>query len=157
MNMKKIVSLIALCTILLNINAQSIPSGYIDLGLPSGTIWKKANETGFYTFDQAFGRFYNNLPSEEQWEELKNNCEWTWTGNGYRVIGPNNSVLFLPASGYQKCNGNEKGAGYCAYYQSVTNIDEYQVWGLGFDSDKIIIDVLRRCEGLCVRLVYNGY
>ena len=155
--MKKLIPFIVLFAISLNTSAQSVPSGYIDLGLPSGTIWKKVNESGFFTCDQALGRFYNSLPTEEQWEELKNNCNWIWTGNGYRVIGPNHNVIFLPASGYQKCSGNEKGVGSIAYYQSKTIVDEYQVWALGFGENEIVIDVLRRCEGLCVHLIYNGH
>lgn len=50
---------------------KSVAQGYTDLGLPSGTIWKNFNATGFYTYDEAVSQFGNRLPTKEQWEELK--------------------------------------------------------------------------------------
>lgn len=32
-------------------------AGYVDLGLPSGTLWKNKNEEGFYTYDDAVSKF----------------------------------------------------------------------------------------------------
>ena len=49
---------------------------YVDLGLPSGTLWKKTNEGGTYsrfTYGEAYGRFRSKLPTYEQYIELKNN------------------------------------------------------------------------------------
>ena len=34
------------------------PTGYVDLGLPSGTLWKDKNENGFFTYDEAVSRFW---------------------------------------------------------------------------------------------------
>lgn len=43
------------------------------------------------------------IPSEQQFKEIMDSCTWIWTENdtmnGYRVIGPNNNELFLPANG----------------------------------------------------------
>ena len=43
------------------------------------------------------------MPSEEQTQELKDKCTWTWTTqngvNGYLVAGPNGATIFLPAAG----------------------------------------------------------
>lgn len=85
--------------------------GYVDLGLPSGTLWKASNENGFYSSADAVDRFGTNLPSEFQWKELKNNCKWTWTGNGYRVTGPNGNYIHLPLSGYRTPNGQVHDVG----------------------------------------------
>ena len=42
------------------------PAGYVDLGLPSGTLWKDKNEEGgFYTYDQAVSKFGNKLPTKD--------------------------------------------------------------------------------------------
>ena len=82
----------------------SIPDGYVDLGLPSGTLWKDKNESGFYSYDQAVSQFGSSLPSQGQWEELRSLCGWTWTGNGYKVIGPSGASIVLPAAGFRYCN-----------------------------------------------------
>ena len=71
-------------------------TGYTDLGLPSGTIWKNFNATGFYTSDEAVSQFGNRLPTKKQWEELKAECQWSWNGSGYKVTGPNGNSIVLP-------------------------------------------------------------
>jgi len=76
-------------------------SEYVDLGLPSGTIWKTSNEEGYYTYDEAVEKFSNQLPTKEQWEELKDKCKWEWKDNEYKVIGPNGNNIFLPAVGFR--------------------------------------------------------
>lgn len=76
---------------------------YVDLGLPSGTLWKKSNEGGdyaLYTYNEA-RQFGNNLPTTQQLKELKSICTWSWTGNGYKVIGPNGNSIYLPAAGFR--------------------------------------------------------
>ena len=55
-------------------NSRYIPTGYVDLGLPSGTLWKGKNEGGWYTYEEAISMFGNLLPTKEQFEELIN----TW-------------------------------------------------------------------------------
>lgn len=83
---------------------KAIPSGYVDLGLPSGTLWKERNE-GFYTYDQAIATFGSQLPTFVQLWELKTCCQWKRTLLGYKVIGPSGESIFLPALGY--CHGND--------------------------------------------------
>lgn len=83
--------------------------GYIDLGLPSGTVWKNANEGDdnvLYTHDEAVSRFGNQLPTKQELEELKNKCTWTWTGNGYKVTGPSGNSIVLPAAGLRDGYGD---------------------------------------------------
>ena len=36
---------------------------YIDLGLPSGTLWADCNEEGFYYFDEAVEKYGYRLPT----------------------------------------------------------------------------------------------
>lgn len=76
---------------------KSIPDGYVDLGLPSGTLWKDKNEEGFFSYEQALGKFGSRLPTLEQFEELRSECRWKWTGRGYKVTGPNGNSIFLLA------------------------------------------------------------
>lgn len=91
---------------------------YVDLGLPSGTKWRTANEEGRYTFYQAQNFFGNNMPTREQWRELMKYCSWNKIDVGYKVTGPNKQYITLPASnnrgcGYYWCSGlNNYGHAY---------------------------------------------
>ena len=129
----------------------TVPTGYVDLGLSSGTYWKETNESGFYNYDNAVSKFGNKLPTKEQLEELKNECEWTWTGNGYKVTGPNGESITLPVAGYCGCYGDVYGAG--GSYWSSTPYDSDDAWYLDFDSSGVNMYDIDRCFGLSVRLV----
>lgn len=51
--------------------AISKADGYVDLGLPSGTLWKTENEDcGLVTYDKAYELYGNSLPTYEQLKEL---------------------------------------------------------------------------------------
>lgn len=45
------------------------------------------------------------MPTQQQFQELNDNCTWTWTTrngkNGYEVKGKNGNSLFLPAAGFR--------------------------------------------------------
>lgn len=45
------------------------------------------------------------LPTKAEFQELINNCTWTWTSqgghNGYKVTGKNGNSIFLPAAGWR--------------------------------------------------------
>lgn len=75
---------------------------YIDLGLPSGTLWCDRGEPGYYSYDEAVSTFGNRLPSREQFEELRDYCTWKWVPqiNGYGVTGPNGQSIFFMAYGF---------------------------------------------------------
>ena len=88
--------------------------GFVDLGLPSGTLWAEENAEGFYTFDDAVAEFGDSLPSARHMIELYECCQWKWDSErkGYEVIGLNGSSIFLPAAGYRYQNSGEvRGAG----------------------------------------------
>mgnify|MGYP007111695800 CR=1 FL=1 len=34
---------------------------YVDLGLPSGTLWKRQNESGFYTYEEALNAMESEI------------------------------------------------------------------------------------------------
>ena len=131
----------------------TVPTGYVDLGLSSGTYWKETNESGFYNYDNAVSKFGNKLPTKEQLEELKNECEWTWLGNGYKVTGPNGESITLPAAGFRGCSGGVYYVGTYGYYWSSTPGGSDYAWYLDFDSSEVNMDNYRRCNGLSVRLV----
>ena len=82
------------------------PNEYVDLGLPSGTLWKAGNEDcGLIKYEDAMARYGSNMPTLEQLYELATNCIWTWTGNGYNATGPNNQTIYFPAEGYSDALG----------------------------------------------------
>ena len=135
---------------------ELLSQGYVDLGLPSGTLWKNANEGGDnarYTYDEAVSRFGNKLPTEEQLVELKDKCTWTWTGRGYKVTGPSGESITLPAAGYRSCNGGGGDVGAHGYYWSSTPYGSGSVWILFFHSSKVYMSSHSRCYGQSVRLV----
>lgn len=116
----------------------SVPAGYVDLGLPSGTLWKDNNEVGgIYTYDQALAKFGNNLPTKEQLVELKNSCQWTWKGIGYQVTGPSGESITLPAEGYGDCNGRMFFVGSGGGYWSSTPSGSGDAWYLYFGSSSV--------------------
>lgn len=130
--------------------------GFVDLGLSSGTLWKDKNEEGgFYTYDQAISKFGDKLPTKEQLEELKNSCQWTWTGNGYKVVGPNGQSIVLPAAGCRNCSGAVNVVGSIGNYWSSTPIGSDYAWYLRFYSGKVNMYDYYRCYGLSVRLVQD--
>ena len=131
---------------------------YVDLGLPSGTIWKKANEGGNYaryTYNEAVSRFGNKLPTKQQLEELKSKCTWTWTGSGYKVIGPNGNSIYLPAAGSRYPDGDVDWVGEKGHYWSSTpdDSDSTSTWDLFLSSSKVKMYNDEHCWGFSVRLV----
>lgn len=142
-------------------SSQSPSQDYVDLGLPSGTKWKKQNEKGgFFSFKQATSRFGSKIPEAWQWQELVSSCEWVWTSGGYKVIGPNGKSIFLPATGELWEKGGLNGVGEIGVYWSST-IDETGttcVTVIGFAWNEI--DIGEYCEyeycKLSVRLVRDN-
>ncbi len=136
----------------------SIPSNetavYIDLGLPSGTLWKSKNEDdGLLNYEQATLFYGRNLPTKNQWEELLNLCIWTWKDNGYLVVGPSRESLFLPAEGYSLCSGSEYYKGTYGYYWASSLFGSDAAWRLYFNTGGKDLGHNIRCFGYSIRLV----
>ena len=133
----------------------AIEQGYVDLGLPSGTLWKEENElAGFFTYDEAVAKFGDHLPTKEQWEELRTSCRWTWTGSGYSVEGPNGETITLPAEGRRfGATGSVHFAGSDGGYWSSTPSGSEKACFLFFDSSMVLMSEYSRSSGLSVRLV----
>jgi hypothetical protein len=63
------------------------------------------------------------MPTKEEFDELREKCNWEWTGSGYKVTGPNGNSIYLPAAGfrsYEELYG-EDSFGY--YWSSTTELD----------------------------------
>lgn len=147
--MKKVFSFCLICLFAVSAMAQD----YVDLGLPSGTLWKRQNESGFYTYEEALNRFGNKLPEKHHYDELQNECTWIWIDDyGYKVVGPNGNSITLPAAGYRYCDGDVSGVGSGYYWSSTPGGSDY-AWYFKFDSSGVVMFVYFRCGGLSVRLV----
>ena len=134
------------------VNAQE----YVDLGLPSGTLWKDKNEDGgFYRYDEAISKYGSALPTKEQFEELKYSCQWIWTGNGYKVIGPSGKSIFLPAEGYRKLNGEVIEVGEGGNYWSSTPYGSREALYCYFNSGKERMYIHYLWRGHSIRIVKN--
>ena len=97
------------------------------------------------------------LPTEEEIEELVENCTWNWTTQGgkkgYKVTGPKGNSIFLPAAG---CRYGTKlnYTGENGYYWSSTpyGSDAYGAYSLLFSSSQSV-DWNLRYYGQSVRPV----
>jgi hypothetical protein len=140
-------------------DGEKTSTDYVDLGLPSGTKWKTVNETNpndtnnFYTYDEAMAAFGDKLPTKEQFEELMDSCQWTWTNNGYTIVGSNGKSIFLPAFGARTCDGIAL-TGSSGLYWSSTPGDSKCALYLYFYSGRVLgMYNDYRCWGRSVRLV----
>lgn len=148
--MKKIFLLVNVCLFACVAAAQ-----YIDLGLPSGTLWKSTNERGLYSYDDAVSQFGNKLPTIEQFAELITYCDYYWNGAGYTFVGPNGESITLPAEGLGSSTGEVAWAGERGFYWSSTPNDYHTACGIDFYSQNIDShDVSTRSGYESVRLVY---
>ena len=88
------------------------------------------------------------MPTAEEWDELRNNCTWTWydSGNtefngvaGYKVTsnkdGYTDRSIFLPAVGYRGGTSLHNGGSHGGYWSSsLVTDDPYSACSLFFDS-----------------------
>lgn len=77
---------------------------WVDLGLPSGTIWAKNDVAGLLTFRMANETYGGYVPSEEDAVELRLHCERKWDSKAGSLIliGPNgNFITFTCKEGHK--------------------------------------------------------
>lgn len=121
----------------------SLPNNYVDLGLPSGTLWKNANEHNANAESDlwAYSDLYkSNLPDTTQWRELRKKCAWTYQSSptkGYTVKGPSGNSIFLPLAGCRFGSGGQiyyngtKGN----YWTRTSDYDKNSMWDAEFSKD----------------------
>lgn len=143
---------------------------YVDLGLPSGLKWATCNYGasssseygGYLTYNGAFNAAKQwggtwRLPTKSEFQELINNCTWTWTSqngkNGYKVTGPNGNSIFLPAAGC-RIDGSLNHAGSVGVYWSSTPYEgSNYAYRLSFSSSYLDVNKFNRGRGQSVRPV----
>ena len=96
------------------------------------------------------------MPTNEEIDELVDNCTWTWISqngvNGYKVSSKvNGNSIFLPAAGYKA--GDSVYTTNGLYWSSnITSNPEIANF-MGFDSNSSGSEVLQRYDGLNIRPV----
>lgn len=108
---------------------------------------KEANEGGW------------KVPTKEQWDELTNDCTWSWTNEngtkGYKITSKaNGNSIFLPAAGFFN-KGHFEIRGYFGSYWSSSLSTDYpgSVWSIYFNSSEVGLDDYGPYFGLSVRPV----
>lgn len=100
---------------------------YVDLGLPSGTLWSNDyEEENGETLYLPYGKAAKYaIPTEEQWNELFECCRWMHrSGYGVTCIGSNGNSIYLGTRGYKKDTSNY-GGGRC-YFWILDNEDNIE-------------------------------
>ena len=147
---------------------------YVDLGLPSGTLWatynvgaSKPEDNGdYFAWDECKTAVANwgngwDMPSKEQWEELKENTKSTWTTwygvNGRLFTANNGNSLFLPAAGYRSSSGLYDAGGYGYFWSSSLDTDyPGSAWNFNFGSGSYYMYYYSRSYGFTVRPVCSS-
>ncbi len=99
------------------------------------------------------------MPTEEEYRELVEKCEWKWTSknhrNGCKVTGPNGNSIFLPAAGLLPDSGlDDAGSIGRCWSSTPTERGSESAYNLGFGSGgQIVDDYACRDYGLSVRPV----
>ena len=123
---------------------------YFDTNDVGNTFTKYNNEGGKTVLDPEDDAAHVNwggswrMPTQAEWQELYNNCTWTWTTqngiNGYKFTskkaGYTDKFIFLPAAG--SCRGSDLyNVGSLGFYWSSLLFDygSDAACGLKFDSD----------------------
>lgn len=124
---------------------------FVNLGLKSGTKWATFNmyigrEVGRFAWEnpdkfvrEQWGDRWR-MPTKTDWEELMDNCFWSWDVQGGRqgmlVRGTNGNTIFLPADGYMAQNHLMQENEYGAYWTADT-VDSTPgcSWSLFFGMD----------------------
>ena len=154
-----------------NVGASS-PSDYGSYFAWGETFTKgEYTDSNCRTFDRTFGDINGNveydaaranwggswrLPTKAEYEELLNNCQWTFitmgTHNGYKVIGPNGNYIFLPAAGYRYGASLYDSGSNGRYWSSSPYAAKYS-YELYFSSSSRRVHWSYRRDGQSVRAV----
>lgn len=144
---------------------QSVYNGheYVDLGLPSGTLWATCNvgdgrpeEYGDYF---AWGEGWRT-PTREEWGELFSNTDKEFSMindvEGWLFTAPNGNNLFLPCADW--LSGEVESRTFYGYYWSSSFMDFFTgpdcAWCFYFDWSSCRIQSVGRSLGLSVRPIH---
>lgn len=78
--------------------------------------------------------YYWRTPSDYEWQELIDNCVWTWEGDGYDVTGPNGNSIFIHTGHYWTKNASCQDA--CKY--QITKDFKEKTFSFRYEGNAII-------------------
>lgn len=88
----------------ISVDFQNDKTEYVDLGLPSGTLWaadyeKDGDKRIYLPYDNVSA---SNIPTEEDWNELLKTCRWDYHDReGYfACVGPSGREIPFYCSGH---------------------------------------------------------
>lgn len=95
------------------VDSLSQLTGFIDLGLPSGTLWSAQYEPCKYSFNLAMMLYGDAIPSKKQCKELTDHCTWTAINKegeteGYIVTGKNGNSIYIDRSFWSSTTDERK-------------------------------------------------
>ena len=141
---------------------------FVDLGL--SVKWATCNvganspeEYGdYYTFDaaQKLGRGGKRVPTDEEFQELIDNCTCTWTKEkgvkGYKVTSKKKgNSIFLPAAGFRNGTDVDNVGSDGDYWSSSANDYDGRADCLDFSGGYVYTGSYYRYYGFSVRLVQD--
>jgi hypothetical protein len=127
---------------------------------PGKSLTANISPTGGYDAARATLGGNWRMPTNDECQELIDNCTWAWTTvdgvNGYRVTskksGYTNNSIFIPCAGcYMETD--LYGEEYYGHYLSTACISSVTFWHLYFDGNPPIINNYNRYCGYTVRAV----
>lgn len=130
---------------------------WIDLGLPSGTLWAEQNENGYYDEYRAQKKFLKSLPRKEDFFELIKHCWKRWDPEriGLEFMGPNGAKLFFPALGIKyrrEVYDIDTLGAYYAYGEMQEGSQYIMIFGMYGEA----VQPMSSEYKVCVRLVKRG-
>ena len=100
------------------VDLRSNKTEFVDLGLPSRTLWSSSyerigEEKLYLPYDKAKEM---NIPTEDQWSELRNECRWFIDSDKLYCIGPNGNSIHFERTGYISIKKNKEIADWSFFW-----------------------------------------
>ena len=102
---------------------------FVDLGLPSGTLWamdyeKESDEVLYLPHGEANCL---NIPTEEQWNELNRECRFELDKSSnndlkkLKIVGPNGNIIIFNCTGMFRSDYKEYMYKFCMWLKDESN------------------------------------
>lgn len=118
--------------------------------------YKNLSDTQYDIAHSSLGPGWS-MPTENDFQELINNCTWIWTSvnnrMGYKIIGTNGNHIFLPAAGWAH-DGSTEYQNLYGYYWTSDKANDTFAKGLLFSNTEIKTGNGYLYYGRCVRPIY---
>ena len=98
------------------------------------------------------------MPTDEEINELVNNCTWTQTDGGFKIKGKNGNEIFLPFTGFYNGSSSLSSDNTCYYWSGSYNDlpvhaeDHWAYYLTNYSSTPVAISSYIYC-GMCIRPV----